>query len=55
MKLLIMLLLAIVLPPIAVLLERGVGKHLVINIILCLLFAIPGMVHAVIVVLQDEK
>ena len=39
--------LAILLPPIAVLLKHGVGKDLVINIILCLLFFVPGAVHAI--------
>lgn len=50
MNKLILILLAIFLPPIAVLLKSGVGKDLVINIILCLLFYFPGMVHAIWVV-----
>lgn len=41
-----MILIAIFLPPVAVFLKRGFGKDLVINILLCLLFIIPGMVHA---------
>jgi len=47
---LIHILLAIFLPPIAVFLKKGVGKDLIINIILCLLLFFPGMVHALWVV-----
>lgn len=46
MNKLIMILLSIFLPPIAVFLKAGVGKHLIINIVLCLLFFFPGVVHA---------
>ena len=46
MNKLIHILLAIFLPPIAVFLKCGVGKDLIINIILCLLFYIPGALHA---------
>jgi len=42
---------AIILPPLAVGLKRGVGLALVISIILTLLFFIPGMIHALYVVL----
>lgn len=50
MNKLVLILLALFLPPIAVLLKRGVGKDLVINIVLCLLLFFPGMVHALWVV-----
>ena len=43
---LILIIIAIFLPPIAVFLKKGVGKDLIINIILCLLFFIPGVIHA---------
>jgi uncharacterized membrane protein YqaE (UPF0057 family) len=43
---LVMILLAIFLPPVAVGLKRGLGKDLLINILLCLLLFFPGMVHA---------
>lgn len=48
-----MYLLAILLPPVAVLM---VGKpfQAVINFILCLFFWIPGVIHAVLVV-KDKK
>ncbi|PKG55935.1 YqaE/Pmp3 family membrane protein [Shewanella sp. Choline-02u-19] len=47
---LLLIILAILLPPVAVFLKNGVGKDLVINIILCLLFFIPGVLHALWVV-----
>jgi uncharacterized membrane protein YqaE (UPF0057 family) len=46
MNKLVLILIAIFLPPIAVILKRGVGKDLLINILLCLLLVFPGMVHA---------
>ncbi len=45
-----MILIAIFLPPVAVVMKRGVGKDLLINIVLCLLMFFPGMVHALWVV-----
>jgi len=42
---------AIILLPLAVGLKRGVGLALVISIILTLLFFIPGVIHALYVVL----
>ena len=50
MNKLVLILLAIFLPPIAVFLKKGVGTDLIINIVLCLLFFFPGMVHALWVV-----
>jgi uncharacterized membrane protein YqaE (UPF0057 family) len=46
----LLIILAIFLLPIAVLLKSGVGKDLLINIILCLLFFLPGLIHALWVV-----
>ena len=46
------ILLAIFLPPVAVFMKRGVGKDLLINILLCLLLIFPGIVHALWVVSQ---
>lgn len=45
------ILLAVFLPPIAVWLKTKSGKALIINIILCLLGGIPGVIHALLVVL----
>lgn len=42
----VLILLALFLPPVAVFLKSGVGKDLLINIVLCLLFFLPGVVHA---------
>ncbi|NNC84219.1 MAG: YqaE/Pmp3 family membrane protein [Flavobacteriales bacterium] len=39
--------LAIILPPLAVALEHGAGKKLAVNIILTLLGWIPGVIHAI--------
>ncbi len=49
---LLMVIIAILLPPVAVGLKRGIGLALVINIILCLLFFLPGLIHALWVVLS---
>jgi len=43
----VLIILAILLPPVAVLLKQGAGKDLLINIVLCLIFWIPGVAHAV--------
>jgi len=42
----IQIILAIFLPPIAVFLKHGVGKDLIINIVLCVFFFVPGIIHA---------
>ena len=42
----VLIILAIFLPPIAVFLKDGAGKDLLINILLCLLMFVPGMIHA---------
>lgn len=48
---LLLIIVAILLPPLAVAMKDGVGKSLVINIILTLLFYIPGLIHALMVIL----
>ncbi len=52
MSKIVLIILAILLPPLAVFLKSGVGKDLLINIILCILFWIPGVLHALWVVLK---
>ncbi len=37
---------AILLPPLAVFLKSGAGKDLIINIVLCIFFWVPGVLHA---------
>ncbi len=53
MNKLIHIILAILLPPIAVFLKSGVGKDLIINIILSLIFFIPGVLHALWLITKD--
>ncbi len=43
---LVLIILAILLPPIAVFMKAGAGLQLIINIVLCLFFYIPGIIHA---------
>lgn len=47
---LIRILLAVILPPLGVFLEVGLGKHFWINIVLTLLGFIPGIIHAVYII-----
>ena len=44
---LIRIILSILLPPLGVFLQVGIGKHFWINILLTILGYIPGIVHAV--------
>ena len=46
MNKIVLIILAILLPPVAVFLNNGAGKDLVINIILTLLGILPGILHA---------
>jgi uncharacterized membrane protein YqaE (UPF0057 family) len=52
MKKLLIVIVAILLPPLAVFLNNGAGKDLLINILLCLLFYVPGILHALWLVLK---
>lgn len=47
----VLLILAILLPPLAVYLAKGIGTEFWIDILLCLLFWIPGIIYAIIVCL----
>lgn len=49
---LLKLLLAVLLPPLAVLMEVGVSKHFWISLILTFFFWVPGVVHAMIIVME---
>jgi len=44
---LIKIIFAILLPPLGVFMEVGIGKHFWINIVLTLFGYIPGIVHAI--------
>lgn len=48
------ILLAILLPPLGVLLTVGLGKHFWINLLLTILGYVPGIVHAVWLITRDE-
>ena len=52
MNKIVLIILALLLPPVAVFLKNGAGKDLIINIILCILFYIPGVLHALWLVLK---
>ncbi len=51
---LIKIICSIILPPLGVFLQVGIGKHFWINIILTILGYIPGIVHAVWVVAKNK-
>ncbi len=46
------ILLSILLPPIGVFLQVGIGLHFWLNIILTLLGYVPGIVHALFIILR---
>ncbi len=51
MNKIILAIIAVLLPPLAVFLHKGAGKDLLINVLLCLLFYVPGILHALWLVL----
>lgn len=48
----ILIVLAILLPPLAVYLKTKSAKDTLINIVLCLFFWIPGILHALYLILK---
>ena len=48
----LMVIVAFLLPPLAVGLKEGIGTSFIINVVLTLLFWLPGLIHALIVVLR---
>lgn len=48
----VLVIIAILLPPLAVFLKSGAGKDMVINILLCLLMYVPGILHALWLILK---
>jgi uncharacterized membrane protein YqaE (UPF0057 family) len=50
----IRIILAIFLPPIAVLVTAGIGIQFFLNILLTILGVIPGMIHALWIVMRDR-
>ncbi|WP_372759961.1 YqaE/Pmp3 family membrane protein [Litorivivens sp.] len=47
---LLRILIAILLPPLGVFLQVGLGKHFWLNILLTLLGYLPGIIHAVYII-----
>ena len=50
---LLLVIIAILLPPLAVGLKRGIGGAFILNIVLVLFFYLPGLLHALYVVLAE--
>ena len=50
----VQIIIAIILPPVAAFIKVGVGKHLFINIVLCLFGYVPGSVHALWLILRKS-
>lgn len=48
-------LLAVLLPPLAVALERGADKHLLISILLTIIGWLPGVIHALWIVFESPE
>ncbi len=48
---LLLIILAFLLPPLAVGLKNGIGGSFLLNLVLTLVFWLPGVIHALIVVL----
>ena len=52
---LLKILLAIFLPPVCAFIQVGLSLHFIINIVLTLLGGLPGMVHALWLVVSDKR
>jgi uncharacterized membrane protein YqaE (UPF0057 family) len=48
------LIIAVLLPPLGVLIEEGVGKQLLINIVLTIFGYLPGIIHATWLIAQAD-
>jgi uncharacterized membrane protein YqaE (UPF0057 family) len=53
MNKLVHIIIALLLPPVAVFLKSGIGKDLIINIVLCCFFYVPGILHAIWLITKD--
>lgn len=49
---LLLIIIAILIPPLAVGLKSGIGGALILNIVLTILFYLPGLLHALWVILN---
>lgn len=52
---LIRILLAVLLPPLGIFMQVGLGKHFWINLILTLLGYFPGLIHAIYIIGRDGE
>jgi uncharacterized membrane protein YqaE (UPF0057 family) len=52
MNKIVLIILAILLPPLAVYLKTKSAKDTIINVILCVLFWLPGVIHALYLILK---
>jgi len=52
---LVRIIVAVILPPLGVFLQVGLGKHFWLNILLTILGYIPGIVHAVYIIARDDS
>ena len=52
---LIKLVAAIILPPLGVLLQDGLGSHFLLNILLTLFGYFPGLIHAIYLIFRDTE
>jgi uncharacterized membrane protein YqaE (UPF0057 family) len=43
---LLLIIISLLLPPVAVFMKNGAGKDLIINIVLCFVFWVPAIIHA---------
>lgn len=48
----IRIIIAILLPPLGVFLQEGLGKHFWINVILTILGYVPGIIHALYIIIK---
>jgi uncharacterized membrane protein YqaE (UPF0057 family) len=52
---LLKIILAILLPPVAAFMQVGLTTHFWINLVLTICFFVPGVIHALWLVLTDKK
>ncbi len=52
MNKIVLIILAILLPPLAVYLQTQSAKDTIINVVLCVLFWLPGVIHALYLILR---
>jgi uncharacterized membrane protein YqaE (UPF0057 family) len=51
---LIKIIISIILPPLGVFMQVGIGKHFWLNILLTLMGYIPGIIHAIWVIAKNK-